>query len=218
MRSFALASLIVAVQACLLGCRTIDRSEFFPPTPSITDLPRARLTLDPELTNESARKTRRGRVVGPIDSIERENRVHSEADELLEVHLSEVFSGIQSDEEVAVRYRVDRRLPLGWGLSRALSGLTLTTINLLGVPFYRHTMDIEILLVVGRQEHPRFRATGTGSAYATYWYGYSDDDAERVSALRAAQEALRRLDITLQANSQDLRQRLGHSGQGQEGE
>ena len=203
----------IASLALLLmtACRTPNFGELYSPSPGVRGLPRPELVYDPVLTNESLQNASPqpfGREVGPPGRLESERSVSSKVEIALQQQLEEVFSGDRVDEIVTVRYRLDSSEHPGWILSRVVSLLTLSAVNLLGVPVGNVGMSIDLLVVVGPKEDLSYRVSGTGSAYQAYWYGYSWQDAEQLAALRATREALAKLDVELDADSERLRERL----------
>lgn len=183
------------------GCRSLDRTEFWPPSPEVRGLPRVELVFDPALTNESAQRSDSELAARP--RLETERELHGDAEQLLRAHLEQVFSGGERPQTLTVRFRV-RSEPLGaWELPLMASLFTLSAINLLGIPAWRTTQSVDLLVVAGPDETPRFRVSGMGSAYVAYWWGYSGDTGDRVAMLRATQDALRKLDLKLAREAVD---------------
>lgn len=206
-RSLLIAAAGCAVAATLAACRSLDSSEFLSPSPRIRGLPGAELVYDPALTNESLQTwSGSGRDVGP--GLESEREIHAEVERALEAHLAQVFSGKAAQQRVSVRFRVDDQTHPAWGAGMLASFLTLSVVNLLGVPVQNVAQSIDLIVAVGPQEDPLYRAAGSGAAYQAYWYGYDAQDAAHLAALRATRAALEKLDVAIQDDAERLRSRL----------
>ena len=109
----------------------------------------------------------------------------------------------------------DLMRPVSNRLLVALSGVTLGTVNLLGVPWSKISAHVSLELTLydaDLSELGSYQADGSGHAYIALWYGYSGGGARDAAYADAVREALRNIRPQLRDDFHQLRQNLRSSG------
>jgi hypothetical protein len=91
------------------------------------------------------------------------------------------------------------------------SGLTLGSLNLLGMPAdaYKTSVEVEIeLLDAKKNVVGRYTAIGTATSLVAFYYGYTNENASRMSNILAVKRALTEIKDHIKNDHADLNKKL----------
>jgi hypothetical protein len=203
----ALVFLIALSVSATPACRTLDRSQYESPETAFATFDRPQLVLERSPLPEPPGYFRAFQPSSANDRHRSEwnefhEMMHAETEPILRSNLDHIFSGEETNRRITVRYSVFARrdpAPL-WSAMRGLSMVSLSTINLLGLPASHTLSDVTLEFFVEAEEVPRIRSVGTGSAYVAYWWGYDGTPSCLVASFEALRDALGELERSLTAD------------------
>lgn len=201
----------------MANCRTIKISDFHQQAPLSSTIPPMSLKVHAKsflsrFANEVVEDGGYYWIPSPYEMHTRVGEPMRDVFTLLGNELADNMAETSGDKYGQVRFKLEfynQTVP-GWGwIIPSIS--TLNIANVLGMPYTRYRVDLELQMEVldaNQQVLAQYRAPGKGKASVALYYGYTGPDALRKANLLALQEAMRGIRAQMERDLPKVREEL----------